>query len=72
MRARVLFAGLVAISTVVVAGPASAKAIAEANITGPGLRGALTIEASDTEGLWDSGIDVGGLDVRAGSVEELD
>jgi hypothetical protein len=74
MRARVLFAGLVAISTVVIAGPASAKAsIAEANITGPGLGGGLTIEALDTEGLWESGIDVaGGLDdTRADSVEEL-
>ena len=39
MRARVLFAGLVAISTVVIARPASAKAdIAEANITGPTSR----------------------------------
>ncbi|MGH3116396.1 MAG: hypothetical protein ACRDQ2_04665 [Gaiellales bacterium] len=74
MRARVLFAGLVAISTVVIAGPASAKAsIAEANITGPGLGGGLRIEALDTEGLWESGIDVaGGLDdTRADSVEEL-
>ncbi|HEV8681229.1 MAG TPA: hypothetical protein VGS09_00425 [Actinomycetota bacterium] len=74
MRARVLFAGLVAISTVVTAGPASAKAsVAEANITGPGLGGGLRIEAPDTEGLWESGIDVaGGLDdTRADSVEEL-
>ncbi|MGH2660187.1 MAG: hypothetical protein ACRDHS_11115 [Actinomycetota bacterium] len=74
MRARVLFAGLVAISTVVIGGPASAKAsIAEANITGPGLGGGLRIEAPDTEGLWESGIDVaGGLDdTRADSVEEL-
>jgi hypothetical protein len=75
MRARVLFAGLVAISTVVIAGPASAKAdIAEANITGPGLEGGLRIEAPDTEGLWESGIDVaGGLDdTRADSFEELE
>lgn len=74
MRARVLFAGLVAISTVVIARPASAKAdIAEANITGPGLGGGIRIEAPDTEGLWESGIDVvGGLDnARADSVEEL-
>ena len=74
MRARVLFAGLVAISTVVIARPASAKAdIAEANITGPGLGGGIQIEASDTEGLWKSGIDVmGGLDdTRADSFEEL-
>lgn len=75
MRARVLFAGLVAISTVVIAGPASAKAsIAEANITGPGLGGGLRIEAPDSEGLWESGIDVvGGLDdTRADSVESWD
>ena len=75
MRARVLFAGLVAISTVVIAGSASAKveSITEANITGPGLEGGLRIEAPDTEGLWESGIDVaGGLDdTRADSVEEL-
>lgn len=69
-----LFAGLVAISTVIIAGPASAKAdIAEANIAGPGLEGGIRIEAPDTEGLWESGIDVvGGLDdTRADSVEEL-
>jgi hypothetical protein len=74
MRARVLFAGLVAIATVVIAGPASAKAsLAEADFTGPGLRGGMRIEAPDTEGLWESGIDVaGGLDdTRADSVEEL-
>ena len=74
MRARVLFAGLVAIWTVVIAGPASAKAdIAEVNVTGPGIKGGLRIETSDTEGLWESGIDVaGGLDdTRADSVAEL-
>jgi hypothetical protein len=74
MRARVLFAGLVAISTVVIAGPASAKAdIAEATIRGPRLGGAMRIDAPDAYGLWDSGIDVvGGLDdSRADSVEEL-
>jgi hypothetical protein len=74
MRARVLLAVLAAISTVVIAGPASAKAsIAKANINGPGLGGGLRIEAPDTEGLWESGIDVaGGLDdTRAESVEEL-
>lgn len=74
MRARVPFAGLVAMSTVVNAGPASAKAsIAEVNITGPGLGGGMRIEAPDTDGLWESGIDVaGGLDdTRAESVEEL-
>ena len=75
MRARVQFSGLVAISTALIAGPpASAAAdIAEASITGPGLEGGIRIEAPDTEGLWESGIDVvGGLDdTRADSVEEL-
>ena len=74
MRARGLFAALVAISTVVIAGPASAKAfIVGANISGPGLGGGLKIEGPDTEGLWESGIDVsGGLDdTRADEVEEL-
>jgi hypothetical protein len=74
MTAQVLFAGLVAISTLVMAGPASAKAdIAAANITGPGLGGGVRIAAPDTAGLWKSGIDVaGGLDdTRADSVEEL-
>ena len=58
-----------------IAGRATAKveSIIEANITGPGLVGGLKIEAPDTEGLWRSGIDVGGGldDSRAGSVEEL-
>jgi hypothetical protein len=50
MRARVLFAGLVAISTVAIAGPASAKvSLAEANIAGPGLGGGMRIEAPETE-----------------------
>jgi len=74
MSARVLFAGLVAISTVALAGSASAKAsLAEANITGPGLGSGMRIEAPETEGLWKSGIDVaGGLDdTRAESVDEL-
>jgi hypothetical protein len=75
MRAWALFAGLAAISSVVIAGPASAKveSITEANVTGPGLEGGLRIEAPDTEGLWESGIDVaGGLDdARVDSVEEL-
>jgi hypothetical protein len=74
VRARVLFAGLVAMSAVVIARPASAKAdIAEANITGPGLGGGMRIEAPDTEGLWESGVDVvGGLDdTRADSVKGL-
>lgn len=75
MRARVLVAGLVAISTLVIAAPASAKAsIAKANITGPGLAGGMRIEGPDTEGLWESGIDVaGGLDdSRFEAVEELE
>lgn len=74
MRARVLFAGLIAISMLVIAGPAWAKgSIAEATISGPGLEGGLRIEAPDTEGLGESGIDVaGGLDdTRSDSVEEL-
>jgi hypothetical protein len=75
MRARVLFAALATMSTVVFAGPASAKveSITEATISGPGLDGGLRIEAPDTEGLWKSGIDVaGGLDsTRADSVEAL-
>jgi hypothetical protein len=74
MRGRVLFAGLVAMSILVIAGPASAKmAIAGAEITGPGLGGGMRIRAPDADGLWGSGIDVvGGLDdARAGSVEEL-
>lgn len=74
MRARVTFAGLVAVSIVVIAGPASAKGdIAEASISGPGLGVRIQIDAPDTEDLWDSGIDVaGGLDdTRANSVEGL-
>jgi hypothetical protein len=74
MRARALFAGLVALSIVIIAGPASAKAsIAEANITGPGLDGGIRLEGPETDGLWESGIDVaGGLDdTRADAVEEL-
>lgn len=74
IRARVLFAGLVAMSVVVIAGPASAKVdIAKATISGPGLEGKIRIQAPETQGLWESGIDVaGGLDdTRADSVEEL-
>jgi hypothetical protein len=74
MRARVLFAGLMALSIVVIAGPASAKVdITQGNIIGPGLEGGLTIKTPDTAGLWESGIDVaGGLDdARADSVERL-
>jgi hypothetical protein len=74
MRARLLFGGLLAMSTVVIAEPASAKAsIAEASIAGPGLDGGITLEHPNTDGLWKSGIDVtGGTDnVRADVVEEL-
>jgi hypothetical protein len=74
MRARVLLAGLVGISTAVIAGPASGKpAIAEASISGPELDGAIRIQAPDTDGLWEAGIDMGGgrADTRADSVEEL-
>ncbi len=74
MRARVLFAGAVALSTAVLAGPASGKpAIAEASISGPKLDGVIRIQAPDTDGLWEAGIDMGGgrADTRADSVEEL-
>jgi hypothetical protein len=74
MSARVLFAGLVAISTVVIAGPASAKpSIAEATITGPGIEREITIGRNDTWDLWEYGIDSsGGMgDTRADSSEEL-
>ena len=73
-RARVLLAGLVAMSAVVIAGPASAKVdIAQATISGPGLEGKIRIQAPETQGLWESGIDVAGGpdDTRADSVEEL-
>ena len=73
MRSRALLAGLVAMSIFVIAGPASAKpSIAEATITGPGLEGAIRIEAPETDGLSESGIDLGreGL-VRPHSVEGL-
>ena len=74
MRARVLFTGLMAISTLAIAGPAAAKAaVAEASITGPGLGGGLRIEAPDTGGVSGFPIDLaGGLaDTRTDSVEEL-
>ena len=58
MRARALF-GLVAITTLVVAGPAWAKVdIENATVTGPGLGGGLHIQAPNTRGLWGSGIDM--------------
>lgn len=74
MRARVLLAGLVAISAVVIAGPASAKpSIAEASIAGPGIEGEMRIGRRHTMSLWEYGIGaVGGLDdTRADSVEAL-
>lgn len=74
MRARVLVAGVVAISTLVIAVPASAKVdIAKGTISGPGLTEKIRITAPDARGLWGSGIDLaGGLDdTRADSVEEL-
>jgi hypothetical protein len=74
MVARVLIAGVVLISTVVIAGPASAKVdIAKANISGPGVEGKIRIDNPDTDGLWESGVDLrGGLDdARAESLEEL-
>jgi hypothetical protein len=74
MRARVVLAGLVALSTVVLAEPASAKpAIIEVRISGPSLDGTIRIHAPDRDGLWESGIDLGGAlaDFRADSVREL-
>lgn len=74
MSTRALFVALVALASVAVAGPASAKVdIAEAKITGPGLEERLTIESPDTYGLWETGIGTdGGLnETRADSVEEL-
>jgi hypothetical protein len=74
MRARVLFAALVAMSSMVIAGPALAKVdIWKADISGPGLEEKIRIEAPDTGGLWESGIDLaGGLDdIAADSVDEL-
>ncbi len=57
MWARMLSAGLVAISTVVISSPASAKpSVTEATITGPGIDGELTIERSDAATLWEYGI----------------
>jgi hypothetical protein len=61
-------------ATLLMAGQAWAKAsIAEANITGPGLDGGMRIDPPNTEGLWETGIDVvGGLDdARSDSLEEL-
>ncbi len=57
MGARLLFAGLVAISTLVVAGPASAKpSVAGARISGPGIDGEMTIGHGDAAALWEYGI----------------
>jgi hypothetical protein len=77
MRARPLFALLAAMAlALAVAGPAAAKgAIAEANISGPGLGGGggMRIEAPATDRMWDSGIDVGGGldDTRSESISEF-
>jgi hypothetical protein len=74
MRARVLIAGLTATSIVVIAGPASAKPdIAEASISSPELDGVIRMQAPDTDGLREGGIEIGGgrAHVRADSVEEL-
>jgi hypothetical protein len=75
MRARVLFAGLVAISTVVIAPPAPAKvSIAEARITGPEIDGEIRIGRRQTWSLWEYGIGpvgAGPPDPRPDSVEAL-
>jgi hypothetical protein len=72
MYARALLAGLVAISILMLAAPASAKpGIAHASIGGPGLDDEIRIEGADTDGLSDGGIDLGGGHSRADSVEEL-
>ena len=74
MRVGLLFAGVVAMSSVVIAGSASAKVVIdEATITGPGIEGRIRIEGRDTKVLWLSGISVvGGLDdARADSVGAL-
>jgi hypothetical protein len=74
MRARVLFAGLMAMSTVVIASPAAAKPpIAEARITGPGIEREISIGRGDSATVWEYGIgSVGGVDdARADSAEEL-
>jgi hypothetical protein len=53
--------------------PAAKVGIAEARISGPGLsEDGLRIFGAATEGMWESGLDWGGLDdTRAGSVVEL-
>lgn len=75
MKRGALFAGTLGTVLLALAGPAAAKlAIAEAHITGPGLgAGGLRISGPDTNGMWESGIDVvGGVDDdRANSVAEL-
>ena len=75
MRARALFAGVVAVSTVIIASPASAKvSIAEARITGPRIEGEIRIGRRHTLTLWEYGIGPigGGPDeTRADSVEAL-
>lgn len=75
MRARVLFAGVVVISTVGIGSPASAKvSIAEATITGPEIGEEIRIGRRHTMDLWEYGIGpIGGgpNDARADSVEAL-
>lgn len=75
MRVRVLFTGVVLMSTVVIGSPASAKvSIAEATITGPGIGGEIRIGRRHTMSLWEYGIGpIGGApnDARADSVEAL-
>lgn len=57
MGTRVLFAALVAISTVVISSPASAKPfVAEARIVGPGIDGGITIGRRHAGTLWKYGI----------------
>ena len=57
MWARVLSAGLVAIWTVVISSPATAKpSIAEATIVGPEIDGEIVIARGDTATLWEYGI----------------
>jgi hypothetical protein len=54
---RVLFAGLVAMLTMVISSPASAKpTLAEATITGPGIDGEIVIGREDAATLWTFGI----------------
>ena len=57
MWARVLSAGLVAISTVVISSPASAKpSVAEATIVGQGIDGEIVVARGDAATLWEYAI----------------